>query len=62
MLVTAVGPNSEWGMIMDKVTGSDIEETPLQEKLGVRLLPVTAAGYKGAVSTLLWFSLASCSI
>ena len=36
MLVTAVGPNSEWGMIMDKVQVDDQEETPLQEKLGVR--------------------------
>ena len=34
MLVTAVGPNSEWGMIMDKVQVEDQAETPLQEKLG----------------------------
>ena len=34
VLITAVGPHSEWGMIMDKVQGDSEEETPLQEKLG----------------------------
>jgi magnesium-transporting ATPase (P-type) len=34
VLITAVGPNSEWGMIMEKVTVEEETETPLQEKLG----------------------------
>lgn len=34
-LVTAVGGNSEWGIIMDKVVGATKDDTPLQEKLGV---------------------------
>lgn len=37
MLVTAVGVASEWGLIMDKVTVEEQEETPLQQKLGMRL-------------------------
>lgn len=35
MLVTAVGVDSEWGLIMDKVTVEEQEETPLQKKLGM---------------------------
>jgi hypothetical protein len=34
VLITAVGPNSEWGMIMEKVAVEEDEETPLQQKLG----------------------------
>lgn len=37
VLVTAVGPRSEWGMIMDKVTVEEESETPLQQKLGTCL-------------------------
>ena len=37
VLVTAVGTASEWGLIMDKVTVEEQEETPLQKKLGVPL-------------------------
>jgi hypothetical protein len=49
-------------MIMDKVTGTSQEETPLQEKLGMHA-PVAAAGYQSAVSTILWLPpFAGCSI
>jgi hypothetical protein len=37
ILITAVGPKSEWGMIMEKVTVDDMDETPLQKKLGALL-------------------------
>lgn len=39
VLVTAVGVNSEWGMIMDKVQTEEDSETPLQEKLGAHASP-----------------------
>lgn len=37
VLVTAVGPRSEWGLIMDKVTVEEQQDTPLQQKLGTQL-------------------------
>ena len=43
VLITAVGPRSEWGLIMDKVTVEEQEETPLQEKLGTSLFLCVAA-------------------
>ena len=46
VLVTAVGPNSEWGAIMDKVQTEEDTETPLQEKLGVRLICCIAAAQR----------------
>lgn len=45
MLVIAVGPVSEWGMIMEKVTGGDNEETPLQEKLGFVAAAIGKIGF-----------------
>ena len=33
-LVIAVGAASEWGTIMEHVTASEADETPLQQKLG----------------------------
>ena len=50
VLITAVGPRSEWGLIMDKVTVEEQEETPLQQKLGMQLfLGIPACSQQSAI-------------
>ena len=48
MLVTAVGPDSEWGRTMALVVG-EVGETPLQEKLGVLATAIGKLGFIVAV-------------
>lgn len=51
MVVLAVGPQSQWGLILAKIK-EDVAETPLQEKLGVLAANI---GYLGLLVAILVF-------
>jgi magnesium-transporting ATPase (P-type) len=55
MLVTAVGPNSEWGKTMLLVAEAGDDETPLQGKLTIVATQVSKMGV--AVGILCFFAL-----
>jgi P-type Ca2+ transporter type 2C len=53
VLVTAVGPDSEWGKIMATVNEAGSDETPLQEKLGTLAGTIGKVGFVVAVACFL---------
>ncbi len=60
MLVTAVGPNTEWGATLRRMQESPLEETPLQAQLGATVLAIGKVGLAVGVLTFLilgiyWF-------
>ncbi|EER99121.2 calcium-transporting ATPase 5, plasma membrane-type isoform X1 [Sorghum bicolor] len=56
MLVTGVGINTEWGMLMANLSEDVIEETPLQVRLNgvANLIGIVGLSVAGAVLVVLW--------
>nr|CAB3453848.1 unnamed protein product [Digitaria exilis] len=60
MLVTGVGTNTEWGMLMANLSEDVGEETPLQVRLNgvATLIGIVGMSVAGAVLVVLWIRLA----